>query len=74
MVWGNGRTTFRSVRNLTKTAGSERDRTADLVIAVSVSELYQRPYDLTYSNHSRLAMDLIVSGKAMRSFHALRQA
>ena len=36
--------------------------------------LYQQAYELTQLNHSRLAMDLIVSGSSMRSFHALQQA
>jgi hypothetical protein len=35
---------------------------------------YQTPYELTHWNHWRLAMDLMVSGRSMRSFQALQQA
>ena len=40
----------------------------------SEMNLYQQAYELTHWNHSRLAMDLMVSGSSMRSFHALQQA
>lgn len=35
--------------------------------------LYQSAYELTHCIHSRLAMDLIVLGRAMRSFQASQQ-
>jgi hypothetical protein len=36
--------------------------------------LYQQPYELTHWNHSRLAIEVMVLGSSMRSFHALQQA
>lgn len=40
----------------------------------NLDDLYQQAYELTHWNHSLLAMDLMVSGSSMRSFHALQQA
>ena len=42
--------------------------------SAGVPVLYHQPYELTHWNHSRLVMDLMVSGRSMRSFQALQQA